>query len=143
MRIASPFPFLRGFSDGCIIRQDAWDSISRQETIWQGDGLLMAGDHSVSFSKPASSFRTLFFVWSNYTGGVVRDYNFNVTSLPSAFVAERPGVSTIHTISSSASGVSQIASKLLYVSGTYAAGNDVNKQADNSVFVLREVIGVG
>lgn len=43
----------------------------------------------------------------------------------------------------SASGVSKMASKLLYVNATYAAGNDINKQADNLVFVLREVIGVG
>lgn len=103
----------------------------------------MAGDHRVDFSEPVSSFRTVFFVWSAYTGGVIHDYNFNVTSLPTAFVAERPGVSTVHPVREPAADTPRDCAKLLYVSDSYASGNDINKEGQNASFVLREVIGVG
>ena len=99
----------------------------------------MAANHTANFSESLESFRAVYFVWSAYTGGTVRDYNFNVTSLPVAFVTQHPGVSTIHPVREP-DGKDD--AKLLYVSATYAKGNAVNDAGDAHDFVLREVWGV-
>ena len=99
----------------------------------------MAANHTATFRESLSSFKAVYFVWSAYTGGVVRDYNFNVTSLPVAFVTQHQGVSTIHPVREP-DGKDE--AKLLYVSPTHATGNAVNDTGYAHDFVLREVWGV-
>ena len=114
------------------------DSISRSVRIWSG-AWVMAANHTARFSETIENFKTLYFVWSSYTGGQIRDYNYNITAVPVAFVLNHLSVSTIHTMRDSAD---VNATKVLYVSKTYATGNAVNDQGDSKSFVLREVYGV-
>ena len=114
------------------------DSISRSVRIWSG-AWVMATNHTARFSETIENFKTLYFVWSSYTGGQIRDYNYNITAVPVAFVLNHLSVSTIHTVRDSAD---VNATKVLYVSKTYATGNAVNDQGDSKSFVLREVYGV-
>ena len=99
----------------------------------------MAANHTARFSETIENFKTRYFVWSSYTGGQIRDYNYNITAVPVAFVLNHLSVSTIHTVRDSAD---VNATKVLYVSKTYATGNAVNDQGDSKSFVLREVYGV-
>lgn len=99
----------------------------------------MAANHTANFAESIENFRVLYFVWSSYTSGQVRDYNYNITTVPVAFALNHLSVSTIHTVRDSAD-INTL--KVLYINKTYAVGNALNDQGDSKTFVLREVWGV-
>lgn len=107
----------------------------------------MTGNHTATFTESVTpdSAALLAFVWSTYSAGTVRDYNWNVTYLPVSLVMADNGLpmhsgsSSIHTIGDTNRSVR----KTLYVSGERALGADVNEQGDAAYFVLREVWALG
>ena len=102
----------------------------------------MAGDHTAQFSQEINLENCLevVFVWSAYTGGVVRDYNFNVTKLSAQFILSHPGVSSVHPVREPDG---KDTTKLLYVNTDRATGHSRNDSGDAHDFVLREVWAVG
>lgn len=107
----------------------------------------MTGNHTATFTETVTPDDTAFlaFVWSTYSAGVVRDYNWNVTYLPVSLVMADSGLpmhnssSSIHTIGDASRSVR----KTLYVGNGRAKGAAVNEQGDAAYFVLREVWALG
>ena len=107
----------------------------------------MTSSHTANFSESISQDNAalLAFVWSTYSAGTVRDYNWNVTYLPVCLAMDdsgspmHNGSSSIHSIGDATRSVR----KTLYVGSTRAIGADVNGQGDAAYFVLREIWAIG
>ena len=107
----------------------------------------MTSSHTANFSESGSQENAalLAFVWSTYSAGIVRDYNWNVTYLPVRLAMDdsgspmHSGSSSIHSIGDATRSVR----KTLYVGSTRAIGADVNEQGDAAYFVLREIWAIG
>lgn len=109
----------------------------------------MTSNHTANFLQEVDPGETLLlaFVWSTYSAGVVRDYNFNVTYLPVLMAmsdGDEPSVvhsgsSSVHTIGD----VTRSVRKVLYVRPDSVKGADQNEQGEAAMFVLREVWALG
>lgn len=109
----------------------------------------MTDNHTANFSQEVNPDETLLlaFVWSTYSVGVVRDYNWNVTYLPACMAMPSgdeiselvSGSSSIHAIGDA----TRCVRKVLYVRPGGAKGAAVNEQGDAALFVLREVWALG
>ena len=107
----------------------------------------MTDDHTARFSQEVNPDETVLiaFVWSTYSASTVRDYNFNVTYLPTCMAVSdgdsvvKASSSSVHTIGDA----TRSARKVLYVSTTGMKGAEVNEQGDAATFVLREVWALG
>ena len=109
----------------------------------------MTDNHTANFSQEVNPDETLLlaFVWSTYSAGVVRDYNWNVTYLPACMAMPSgdesssltSGASSVHTVGDARRSVR----KVLYVRPGSVNGAAVNEQGDAALFVLREVWALG
>lgn len=118
--------------------------------LWSG-AYYMQGSHTITLSEAISEQKNgIVLVFSGYENGSAQDYWFNEFFVSKTFVTQHPGKGHNFLLSRGAA-FGTMGAKYLYISDTKIAGNDGNIGSgtgasgivyDNSLFVLRYVIGV-
>lgn len=109
-----------------------------QKILWSGY-YLMTSNHTARLSEPISAMtRGVTLIFSKYTGGQPRDYNFQSYYIPKKVIEillAGPGFQVpIYD-------GDNIGYKYLYIHDEKILGNDSNETPPNNLYVLRYVIG--
>lgn len=120
------------------------------KVLWSG-GLFMQASQTIPLSEAISAQANgAILVFSRYSDGVTKDYNWSTHFVPKAMVSNYNGGGQLFLISSDGS-FDTFAAKYLYVYDTSIKGHDNNKATGtgacgikyaNNSYVLRYVIGV-
>lgn len=113
-------------------------------------GWYMDGAKTVYLEEKISDqLNGIILVWSFYNGGV-KDWGWNFTVIPKAFIADNPNTAGMSTFMVESATVGNVGVKYLYVKDDMIIGNDNNSASGtgtsgikyyNNKFVLRWVYG--
>lgn len=123
-----------------------WTSNGGMDVLWEGAWYMTAGHTAVLARNVSQQLTGIVLVWSAYTGGTVRDYDWQYTFVPKWQATENEGGGVDCLLVSG----TNIARKYLYVSDDRITGHADNGATKtyasvnftNNAFVLRAVIGV-
>lgn len=112
--------------------------LSKQEVLWTGY-YLMTSNHIANLSKKISSLKSgITLIFSKYTSGTVRDYNFQSYYIPKKTKEVLPSGSGFQIPLYDGENLCY---KYLYVYDDRICGYDENETPPNNLYVLRYVIG--
>lgn len=99
----------------------------------------MTSNHTANLSKKISSLKSgITLIFSKYTGGTVRDYNFQSYYIPKKTKEVLPSGSGFQIPLYDGENLCY---KYLYVYDDKIVGYDENETPPNNLYVLRYVIG--
>ena len=109
-----------------------------QKILWSGY-YLMTSNHTARLSEPISAMtRGVTLIFSKYTGGQPRDYNFQSFYIPKKVIEILPAGPGFQVPIYDGDNIGY---KYLYIHDEKILGNDSNETPPNNLYVLRYVIG--
>ena len=109
-----------------------------QKILWSGY-YLMTSNHTARLSEPISAMtRGITLIFSKYTGGQPRDYNFQAYYIPKKVIEILPAGPGFQVPIYDGDNIGY---KYLYIHDEKILGNDSNETPPNNLYVLRYVIG--
>ena len=112
--------------------------LSEQKILWSGY-YLMTSNHTARLSEPISVMtRGITLIFSKYTGGQPRDYNFQSYYIPKKVIEILPAGPGFQIPIYDGDNIGY---KYLYIHDEKILGNDSNETPPNNLYVLRYVIG--
>lgn len=109
-----------------------------QKILWSGY-YLMTSNHTARLSEPISAMtRGVTLIFSKYTGGQPRDYNFQSYYIPKKVIEILPAGPGFQVPIYDGDNIGY---KYLYIHDEKILGNDSNETSPNNLYVLRYVIG--
>lgn len=112
--------------------------LSEQKILWSGY-YLMTSNHTARLSEPISAMtRGITLIFSKYTGGQPRDYNFQSYYIPKKVIEILPAGPGFQIPIYDGDNIGY---KYLYIHDEKILGNDSNETPPNNLYVLRYVIG--
>lgn len=127
--------------------QNKVDNLDINNVLWDGARYMTANQTITLTNTVLSQQKGIVLVFSYYNGEE-KDYDWHSFFVPKKLVELKPG--TGHTFSMNSVGYGRVAAKYLYIYNDKITGSDDNKttgtgsniKIDNSLYVLRYVIGV-
>lgn len=99
----------------------------------------MTSNHTARLSEPISAMtRGVTLIFSKYTGGQPRDYNFQSYYIPKKVIEILPAGPGFQVPIYDGDNIGY---KYLYIHDGKILGNDSNETPPNNLYVLRYVIG--
>ena len=111
--------------------------IKSNNILWQDYAFMNANQVAYLSDTVLHQTNGIVLIFSAYSGGQPRNWNYGIQFVPKAFVTIHEGAGIQCTMGGSEKGVDN--TKYLYIYNNRIEGNDAN---NNDGYVLREVIGV-
>lgn len=127
-----------GFFVDAMVVSELIGNLFEQKILWSGY-YLMTSNHTARLSEPISAMtRGVTLIFSKYTGGQPRDYNFQSYYIPKKVIEILPAGPGFQVPIYDGDNIGY---KYLYIHDEEILGTDSNETPPNNLYVLRYVIG--